>query len=155
VAQITGAFGIKGQLKVRPLTDFVERFDVGRVLRHGDQEFTVEAILWHGSQLILTLKQVKDRTTAERLQFAYLDAREEERPELDDDEYLTSDLIGLEVVTDAGEKLGTVKDVLSSPAHDLIVVGDLLIPAVQEFILDIDLDARTMTVHLIDGMRDL
>lgn len=154
VAQIVGPFGIKGQVKLKLLTDFPERFAKGRRLRLNDEWVTIDETLLHKTQLIVRLSGVKDRTDAERLQWAYLEALVDERPALDEGEFLTEDLIGLEVVNSDGRTLGKVDRVEKYPAHDILVVGTLMIPAVQAFVLDVDLDAKRITVQLIPGMEE-
>lgn len=76
----------------------------------------------------------------------------EGRPELEEDQFLTEDLLDLEVYTEDGQLLGTVDEVLNNPAHDILVVGELMIPVVKEFVLDVDLDEEKITVRLIPGM---
>ncbi|MCC7435178.1 MAG: 16S rRNA processing protein RimM [Methanoregulaceae archaeon] len=155
VAQIVGPFGIKGQVKLKLLTDFPERFESGRRLRLNDEWVTIEEALVHKNQLVVRLSGVKDRTDAERLQWNYLEALADERPELEeDDEYFTEDLVGLAVVTTDGRGLGKVDRVDAYPAHDVLVVGKILIPAVKAFVQEIDLDEERITVQLIPGMED-
>jgi 16S rRNA processing protein RimM len=159
VGQIVGAFGIKGQVKVLPLTDFAERFDPGRRLKAGDQWLTVKSVLEHGAQLVLSFQEFQDRTTAENLQWEYLEAIEDERPELDEDEYLTRDLIGLAAISPQGDALGTIADVLLMPAHDVFVIRqagreDILVPGVKEFIKKVDLKNKTITIELLPGMLE-
>lgn len=148
-----GAFGLRGQVKVKPLTDFLERLEEGARLRLNENWVTVEGAKWHKNQLLLRLSGVKDLTTAEGLQWAYLEAKADERPELDEDEYVTADLVGLLAQTSDGETLGTVSDVMLAPAHDVLIVGEIMIPAVKQFVKKVDLEGRTITVELIPGMR--
>lgn len=155
VGQIVGAFGIRGQVKVKVLTDFIERFDVGRRLRLNGEWTTVEACSEHKGMLILTLDRIPDRTEAERQQWSYLEAAEEARPELDDGEYLTAELVGLTVQDESGEVLGTVDRVDRYPAHDVLIIGEAMVPAVAEFVLDVDLDKRVMTIRPIAGMFEV
>ncbi|MEQ1822923.1 MAG: ribosome maturation factor RimM [Fimbriimonadaceae bacterium] len=152
VGQIVAAFGIKGQVKVKALTDFAERFDKGRRLRLEGKWIRIEDSKLQSGQIILSLEGVTTRNDAEDLQWKYLEAAEEERPELDDDEFLTSDLIGLRAVTLEGEELGVVSEVLPMPAHDVFVIEDHLVPVVREFVLNVDLTARVVTIKLIEGM---
>jgi len=154
VGQIVGAFGIRGQVKVKALTDFIERFDVGRQVLLNGEWAEIKASSEHKGAIILSLGGVKDRTAAEALQWAYLEAVADERPELDEDEFLSSDLIGLEAVDKTGKKLGTVKRVDRYPAHDVLVVDQVLIPAVSEFVLDVDLKAKKIVLNPIPGMFD-
>ncbi len=154
VGQIVGAFGIRGQVKVKALTDFIERFDVGRRLRMNDEWVTIKAAGEHKGAIILTLEGVSNRTVAESLQWTYLEAVADERPELDEDEFLTSDLIGLKAVDEEGNALGVVKSVDRYPAHDVLNVDGVLVPAVSEFVIDIDIEGKTITLKPIPGMFD-
>jgi len=153
IGQIVGAFGLKGQLKVEPLTDFFERFEKGVRLRMDGNWFTVEQSTVHKGRPLIKLSGINDATAAEKLQWKYLEAIIEDRPELEEDEFLTEDLIDCRVVTEDGEELGVVEDVLAMPAHDVLQVGEIMIPVVKEFILDIDLDSEVIKVRLIPGMR--
>lgn len=152
IGQIVAAFGIKGQVKVLALTDFAERFDKGRRLRMDGKWIRIEDMKVQSGQVILTLEGITTRNQAEDLQWKYLEAAEEERPELDEDEFLTSDLIGLRAVTPEGEELGVVSEVLPMPAHDVFVIGEHLVPVVREFVLNVDLKGRTVTIKLLEGM---
>jgi 16S rRNA processing protein RimM len=146
-----GAFGLKGQLKVKPLTEFVERFQAGARLRLQGEWIEVEAMSLHKGRPLVKLHGVDSVEAAEALQWEYLEAVG--RPNLDEDEFLSEDLIGLEVFTEDGEKLGVIDDVLANPAHDVFVIGEIMIPFVNQFVLSIDADARRVTVRLIPGMR--
>jgi 16S rRNA processing protein RimM len=153
VGQIVGSFGLKGQLKVTPLTDFYERLAKGARLRLDGEWCEVTSSMHHKNHVVLTLDGITDRSAADSLKWKYLEAPKEDRPDLEEDEYLTEDLIGLQVVDQDGSALGTVDDVLAAPAHDILVVGEVMIPAVQQFIKKIDFDAEVISVELIPGMR--
>src|SRR5690242_10361805 len=112
VGKIAGAFGIRGQVKVTPLTDFDERFDKGKTVYLDGQPLKIQASQWHKSHFLLTLQGVEDATTAERLQWKVLEADADEHPKLDEDEFLTEDLIGLLVLTEEGRPIGKVDQVL-------------------------------------------
>jgi 16S rRNA processing protein RimM len=142
---------LKGQLKVDPMTDFVSRFERGARLMLRDEWVEVESMTIHKGRPLLKLRGVDDLTAAEKLQWEYLSAIG--RPELDEDEFLAEDLVGLEVFTEEGEQLGVVDDVLPYPAQDVLVVGEIMVPLVKEFVKEIDPDAGRVTVHLIPGMR--
>lgn len=152
IGQIVGAFGLRGELKIEPLTDFWERFQKGARLRLRGDWVTVESYREHKNRPLLKLSGVNDATGAEALQWEYLEAILTDGPELDEDEYMTDDLIGLRVVSTDGRELGVVDEVLSLPAHDVLQIGEILIPAVKEFVKDIDLDAEVITVQLIPGL---
>jgi 16S rRNA processing protein RimM len=99
---------------------------------------------------------IDDRTAAEQLVGSFLYVKETERARLPKGRYYTHDIVGLAVIDEQGVDHGTVRDVLKMPAHDVYVVGgkgnEILLPAVKEFILKIDLRTRTMKVRLIEGM---
>jgi 16S rRNA processing protein RimM len=151
VGKIVGAFGLKGEVKVEPLTDFLERLQKGARLRLKDEWVTVEGFRLHKGRPLLKLSGIDDVDTAQALQWQILESTSEAVPVLAEDEFLTRDLIGLTVV--AGENvLGKVDDVLALPAHDVLQVGTLLIPAVKQFVKNVDFDTSTITVELIPGM---
>ena len=153
IGRIVGAHGIKGYVKVEPLTDFLDRFKKGTRLRlEGNWVEVIDSSIHKGRPLIL-LSTVKDRNDAEKLQWKFLEAAPEAPPELAEDEYVTDDLIGLEVQTEEGEVLGEIDEVMAMPAHDVVVVGDILIPLVKDFVKLIDLENEVMVVRLIPGMR--
>lgn len=153
VGRIVGAFGIRGQVKVEPLTDFAERFDKGRTLYLDGEPLEIKSTQFHKNQFLLGFAEVPDATAAERLQWKTLEADDMEL-ELEEDEYLTRDLIGLMVLTEEGRPLGKVDDVLPYPAQDVIVVGNIMIPAVKEFVKEVDLENKTIVVKLLEGMEE-
>ena len=152
IGQIVGAFGIRGQVKVDPSTDFLDRFAAGSRLRLNGNWVEVETFAVHKKRPLIKLRGIDTTNQAEALQWQYLETPTERKPDLADDEFLSADLVGLKVVTVEGRELGKVTDVIPMPAHDVIQVGELLIPAVVEFVTDVDLDAGIMTVKLIPGM---
>lgn len=153
IGQIVGAFGLKGEVKVVPMTEFTDRFDKGSRLRLDGNWVTVDSVRIHKGRPLLKLSGVEDATAAEVLQWHFLEASAKDMPQLDEDEYLVDDLIGLRVVTVEGEDLGEVEEVHAYPAHEVLEVGDMLIPLVKEFVKDVDLDNEKITVQLIPGMR--
>lgn len=152
IGQIVGAHGLKGQVKIAPLTDFVQRFQKGARLRLRDQWVTVESFSIHKNRPLIKLSGIDTIDAAEALQWEYLEAIIDSAPDLDEDEFLTADLIGCRVVTVDGIEVGEVDEVLAMPAHDVLQVGEVMIPVVKEFIEGIDLEAEVITVRLIPGM---
>lgn len=137
-----------------PLTDFVDRFEPGSRLRLNGEWLTVREASWHKNQVILRLEGINHISKAEELRGAYLEVQAETRPRLEKDEYLTSDLIGLRVQTTRGEQLGVVDDVQAAPAHDLLIVGRIMIPAVKQFVKQVDVPGGFIEVELIEGMLE-
>ena len=152
IGQIVGAHGIRGQVKIDPLTDFVERLAEGtRLFLNGDW-VVVERFQIHKGRPILGLSGVKDRNQAEALRGAYVEAVLTKRPELEEDEFLVDDMIGLKVVTLEGRELGSVDEVLAYPAQDILKIGEVMIPLVKQFVKSVDFEKATITVDLIPGM---
>lgn len=107
--------------------------------------------------VLLALKGVDNRDAAELLRDTDVYARADDLPDLPEDQYYAWELIGLQVSTDTGEPLGELTEVLVTGANDVYVVRgttypELLLPDIPDCILAVDLDAGTMTVHLMDGL---
>ena len=158
VGQVTGSWGLRGDVKVQSQTDFPERFTPGSVLHiDGKRETVVSARPYRGGY-VLRLSSVTDRTKADSMRGALLTVPEEEIAPLPQDTYYHFELIDMHVFSDEGESLGVVVEILDTSANDVYVVKsdakpDLLIPAIREIVLDVDVDARRMTVHLAPGLR--
>lgn len=160
LGQIVNAVGLKGETRVYPYTDYKERFEELPELYIEETVYTVEKVRYMGEMAVIKFKGVEDRTAAERLKGRYLYVDRENARELEEDEYFIPDMIEMEVADEDGRLLGTLIDVIQNTAQDLYEVkaadtGKLFfIPAVGEFILNVDLEKRRMTVRLIDGMME-
>jgi 16S rRNA processing protein RimM len=155
VGKIVGTFGLKGGLKVQVTTDFVELLEPGQNVLVDGAERTITDLQWHKSQARIWIEGIKKIEQAEPLIGAKITFPTSELPPLGEDEYLIRDLIGIEVFDEDGNKLGTLDEVYPGPAQDVYRVGKLLVPAVKEFVLSIDLGTRRMTLRVIPGMDDL
>ena len=153
VGQIVGAWGLKGFVKVEASTDFGSRFEAGHRVLIDDNWHVIVEMKWHKNRPHIRLDGVNSIEAAELLKWKYLEVPASDLPTLEVDEFFSKDLIGMTVITHSGELLGKVTDVLQNPAHDIIAVGELLIPAVKEFVLEVSLPKKQVTVRLIEGMR--
>jgi 16S rRNA processing protein RimM len=153
VGQIVSVFGLKGQVKVLPLTDFLDRFAKGSRLRLKEQWVTIDEVNDVRIPLVIKFSGVDTIDQAEELRGSYLEASASNKPKLEKDEYFTQDLLGLTVETTDGEVLGKIDDVIAAPAHDLLKIGEMLIPAVKAFVKKVDIKGQKITVELIPGMR--
>lgn len=157
VGIITTTFGRKGEVKVQPLTDFPERFEtmesayVARERMPG-RLMPIESARLHKGAVVLKFEGIDNITAAEALRDFEIRIRESELIPLEEDEYYVSDIIGLEVVTDNGESLGNIREILRSPGNDVYVTERAMIPAVKEFVLSIDLGGGRMVVKAIEGL---
>jgi 16S rRNA processing protein RimM len=165
VGYITGVHGLRGEVKVELYTDFPERFAPAIKLYLGEalQEVTVARARLHKHTLLLLLTGITRREEAEQLRGQWLFVPEEAAVALAEDTYWVHEIIGLEVQTDEGRPLGTISDVLFTGANEVYVVEptddfahlrEILLPATDEVIRSIDLDANQMIVHLLPGLID-
>lgn len=164
LGEILRPHGIKGELRVKILTDFPERVSEIKTVYIGSDPaqpdatpHTIESVRFHKNYLLLTLENVRNRTDVEpfRGQFVMIDL--EHAIPLEADEFYFYELIGLRVRTVDGEELGTLQEVMETGANDVYVVssrtyGKVLIPAHSETVVNIDFDTETITVQLPDGL---
>ena len=162
IGQIVNTFGIKGQVKVKPFTDDIHRFDeLKKVILEKNkkvQEREIEEVTYHKNMVLIKFKGIEDINMAETLRNSYLKIKREDAKELPEDTYYIADLLGLAVYTEDGEYLGKVDDIYSTKANDVYVVKDeegkqILLPGTKEVIQKVDLEKETITVHLLEGLR--
>lgn len=160
IGRIVKAHGIRGEVAVEVLTDFPERFaTMTTVYLGGEGEarpVTLSKHRWHKERVLLTFAGITDRNQAEGLKGLFIQIPLDEAMPLDEDHYYLYQLIGLQVVTRQGQVLGKVVEFIETGANGVYVVQSgrkkILLPAIPEVILDIDLAAGTITVNLIDGL---
>lgn len=160
MGRILRPHGIRGEVRMEVLTAYPERLSLHQVLYVGPDyaPCPVEQIRFHQGAALLKFANCNDRTTAETLRGSLVYIPLEEAVPLEEGEYYLFQVIGVEVFSDGGESLGQVVDVLESPAHDIYVVrgprGEFLVPAVEEFVRELDLVARRMTIALLPGLLE-
>ncbi len=161
---ISSTHGIHGEVKVFPTTEDIKRFKKLKqvLLDTGEKqmELEIEGVKFFKQFVILKFKGIDNINEIEPYRGKDLLVTRKQAIPLEEGEYFISDLIGLRVVSDQGEVLGTLTDVLQTGANDVYVVKreekkDLLIPAILQCILKTDLINGVMTVHLLEGLLDL
>ena len=161
VGTIAKPFGIKGEVVVQTMTDSAARFRALESAWIGSDNLSaaetgIERVTVGPRGVRVKLHGVDDRNAAEALRGKLFFVDEAHVVRLPTGRYFVHDVIGLVVWDDQGHELGSVADVLHYPANDIYVVRgagtEFMIPAVREFISNIDLEHRTMTVHLIEGL---
>lgn len=160
VGQIVNAVGIKGELRVYPLTDYKERFNELNCVYIEDEKYNIERVRYNKELVILKLEGIDNRNKAETYKKLYLKINREEARKLPKDAYYVSDLIGCQVYTIDGYYIGKLVDVIQNSAQDLyeIEIKDskcIYIPAVQEFVKEIDIKHKIIKIQLIEGLMDL
>lgn len=158
VGRITGVHGIKGEIKVSVYGD-LDDFEWTSVFitgKTGSEERKVERVRPHKGALIFALKGCSTRNAAEELVGLELAIPKAELPALPEDEYYYSELLGMEVWTEDGRLLGTVTNLFPTGSNDVIEVrgeaGEVLIPAIEDTVLKVDLEKRRVTVRLMEGL---
>ena len=161
VGVITSTHGIKGEVKVFPTTDNVKRFkkNMEIILDTGKEniQLTVESVKFFKQFVILKFKGIDNINDIEKYKTKSLYVTRANAVRLRKDEYFIADLLGVDVWEDNDEKLGVLKDVIETGANDVYVITledgkELLIPAIKECILDVDVEEQKMTIHLMDGL---
>ena len=158
VGVITTTHGVRGEVKVYPTTDEPERFleldyvllDTGRELR----KLEIKNVKFFKNLVILKFKGVDNINDIEKYKGRDLWIPRKEGQELEEDEYYIADLLGMSVVLEDGQEFGTLKDVMETGANDVYIIdsaehGEVLLPAIKECILDVDLEKNVMTIHLM------
>lgn len=164
VGVVTSVHGIKGEVKVFPTTDDSRRFkklkqvylDTGKELL----SLEIEGVKFFKQMVILKFKGYEnpDDVMKFRQKELWIDRKDAVR--LSKDEYFIADLIDMDVCDEEGKLIGTLKDVISTGANDVYAVEtpegkEVLFPAIKQCILDVDTEARKMTVHVMEGLLDL
>ena len=160
VARVGRALGVKGDLLVDVLTDEPERrLSAGCDVILGDRTLRIESARPHGNRLAVHFAHVDDRSVAEQLTGGLLEVDRDpsERPE-DPEEFYDDDLVGLEVMTESGERVGSVTEVLHLPAQDVLAVRatpegpEVLVPFVTEIVPVVDIDAGRIVIRPPEGL---
>jgi 16S rRNA processing protein RimM len=155
VARVLGAWGVRGALKVEPLAPKQALTVGGTVLVRG-QPRAIRSSQASGKFVRLTLSGVDTREAAAALRNHALQVPEADLPPLPDGQYYRFQLLGLKVIGVGGEELGRVTDVISAPENDVYVVqgehDEVLIPAVDDVVQDIDLATGQITIEIVPGL---
>ena len=163
VGQIVAAFGVRGQVKMKAITADVDHLRRRiRTLYIGPklQAYALKGLIEHKpGLLILTLAEVTTRDGADELRGQEVSILESQVAPLEEGEYFIHQLYGLKVITDAGEELGTVAEVLETGANEVLVVkrpgkSDGLIPMIRDVVQELDTAGGRVVVHLIPGLLD-
>ena len=160
VGVISSTHGIRGEVKVFPTTDDPARFkklkivllDTGKELT----ELQVQSVKFFKQFVILKFRGIDNINDIEIYKGKSLLVPREDAVELEENEYYIADLIGMEVVTDEGE-FGILRDVMETGANEVYIIdskehGEVLIPAIRDCILDVDVENRRMKIRLMDGL---
>lgn len=161
VGVITTTHGLKGEVKVFPTTDYPERFEeIKEVLLDTGRNklpLEIQSVRYFKNLVILKFKGINDINEIEKYKQCSLWVTRENATPLYEDEYYIADLIGCKVFLEDGSKFGELVDVMETGANDVYVVNmtdgkEVLIPAIKDCILDVDIENQKMIIHLLDGL---
>ena len=164
VGVITQTHGIRGEVKVFPTTDDPMRFKKLKAcviqLKRETVQLEVQSVKFFKQYVILKFKGYDNINDIEQFVKKDLMVTRDNAVKCEPGEDFICDLIGLKVVTDDGKELGTLTEVLETGANNVYEVTttngkQVLIPVIDECILAHDMEAKTVTVHLLDGLLEL
>lgn len=160
VGVISSTHGIRGEVKVFPTTDDPARFKkLKKVLLDTGKErleLEIQSVKFFKQFVIVKFRGIDNINDIEKYKGKSLMVPREDAVQLEEDEYYIADLIGMEVYTDGGW-FGTLKDVMETGANEVYIIdsdehGEVLVPAIQDCILDVDVEKQTMKIRLMDGL---
>lgn len=164
VGVFSNTHGIKGEIKVFPTTDNISRFDYLKEIvmdcgKDGMKKFEVSACRYFKNMVIMKIKGIDHINDIEKYKGADIFVTRENAQPLEEDEYYIADILEAEVYSDEGERLGILTDCLQTGANDVFVVRfdsgrEVLFPVIKECVLDIDTEAKKVTVHIMPGLLD-
>lgn len=161
IGQIVNTSGLKGVIKVKPFTDDITKFNNLKTIyisiKKELKEFKIEQVRFSKNMVFLKLEGIDTIEEAENYRNLYLKVKRDKDEKLEEGSYYIVDIIGCKVLTDEQKELGKVDDVFSTGSNDVYVVKDevgkqILLPAIKEVIKNIDIENKTITVHLLEGL---
>jgi len=158
VGRVLRPHGVRGELRVALLTDYPERLPLHHTLYLGPElrPYAVEGVRFHKGAALIKLAGCNDRSEAEALRGQLVQIPVEAAVPLEEGEYYQFQVVGMEVVTQEGERLGRVAEVLETGANDVYIVrgprGEVLIPAIEDVVQELDLEERRMVVAVLPGL---
>ncbi|GAA4653390.1 ribosome maturation factor RimM [Anaerocolumna aminovalerica] len=161
VGVITSTHGIRGEVKVFPTTDDINRFKTLKqvILDTGKEylDLEIEGVKFFKQYAILKFKGIDNINDIEKYKGKDLLVTRDNAVKLEEDEYFIYDILGSKVISDEGNELGELTEVLTTAANDVYVVKtkegkEILIPSIEECILNVDTEKKEIKVHLLPGL---
>lgn len=163
VGVLTSPHGVRGEIKVYPTTDDPRRFkrlkevilDTGRE----NKVLEIESVKFSKQMVILKFKGVDNPDDIAKYRQCSIYVTRENAVRLGRDEYFIADLMGLKVHNEDDEEIGVLREVLETGANDVYIIDlhdgrELLLPAIKDCVLDVDVEGGQMKIHILDGLLD-
>lgn len=163
VGAITQTHGLRGEVKVFPTTDDAKRFKKLKevILDTGREKIPleIESVKFFKNLVILKFKGIDNINDIERYKGKALYVTRENAVKLKKDEYFIADLIGVEIYDETDTNIGVLENVITTGANDVYEIKlsdgrDLLLPAIKQCVLEVDMDKRRMKIHILEGLLD-
>lgn len=162
IGKITKTRGLKGEVVISPLTDDPERFFLLKEVwisgKEGSKVFQIEKVKKFKEKILLKFQGIDSPEAVKPLVNSFLEIQKESLPPLPQNRYYVFDIVGLEVLTTQGKKIGVIKDVISLPANDVYTVSsgtkEYNIPATKEVVKKIDLHKKIMIIEPLEGLLE-
>lgn len=149
-------FGVKGELKITPYTQSFEAFERSATLVFDHESRTIRSLRIHKGAVLVLLEGVNSPEEAQGLVGSLVKTDRENLPPKEEDEYYWFELIDLQVITTSGESLGRVTGLMETGANDVLHVegprGEVLLPLIDEVVLEIDIEGGRMVVDPLEGL---
>ena len=161
VGVISSTHGVRGEVKVFPTTDDATRFKkLKQVYLYTGKEqmlLEIQGVKFFKQFVILKFKGIDNINDIEKYKGRSLFVERKDAVPLEEDEYYIADMLGMSVYTEDGARFGTLKDVMETGANDVYIIdsddhGEILVPAIKQCILSVDVEADRMVIHLMDGL---
>ncbi|MFC0558629.1 ribosome maturation factor RimM [Halalkalibacter alkalisediminis] len=167
VGKIVNTHGVRGEIRVISSTDFAEeRYAIGTelMIKHeGSKEEILVVVRHHRKHKNFDLLQFENYHSineVERFKGATLYVSEEQLEELEEGEFYYHEIIGCKVITESGEELGKIKEIIETGANDVWVIQrtgagkDILIPYIEDVVKEIDIEEKVIHIHVMEGLID-
>ena len=161
VGVITNTHGLKGEVKVFPTTDDAERYEtLKEVIINPEKEnikLEIKSVRYFKNLVIVKFKGIDDINYVEKYKGKDLFVSRENAVPLEENEYYIADLIDMDVYDENDVKIGVLYDVMQTGANDVYVINmddgrELLLPVIEETVLDVNLDEGKIKIHILDGL---
>lgn len=160
IGKAVNAVGITGEIKVYNYSDYKERFEELEYIYLDEKKRKIKGVRYNKNMVILKLEDVNTRNEAELLKNKEIFIDEDQLRDLPQGTYYVKDMIGMEVIDEKNERIGRLSDVILRAAQDIYEIerqdgSKALIPAVEAFVKDVDMEKRVIRVELIEGLLEL
>lgn len=164
IGKIVNTHGIRGELKIVSETDFPERFDAGNELiivdlQNHQTKVKIQSSRLHKNMYIVKFEKYDNINDVEKYKGSLLKIEAKYQEPLEEGEYYYHEIIGCRVITEEGEELGSITEILTPGANDVWVVSrpknkQLLLPVIDDVILEVDVGSKVVKIHLMEGLLE-